>query len=44
MGGTVTDTKAKPHHFADSPPAGSIQRDRKGWLQQTPSHFENRIR
>ena len=40
MGGTVT----KPHHLANSPAIGPIDRDRKGWLQQTPSHSRNRIR
>ena len=35
---------AEPHYFADSPAIGPIVRDRKGWLQQTPSHSRNRIR
>jgi len=42
MGGAITDTK--PHHFANFPAAGSIDCDRKGWLQQAASHSGNRIR
>jgi hypothetical protein len=42
MGGTVIDTK--PHYFANSPALGSIECDRKDWLQQTASHSRNRIR
>ena len=42
VGGAITDTK--PHHFAYSARTGPIERDRKGWLQQTPSHSRNRIR
>jgi hypothetical protein len=42
VGGTVTYTE--PHQFADSTAVGPIDRDRKDWLQQTPSHSRNRIR
>ena len=42
VGRAVADTK--PHHLADSTAIGPIERDRKGWLQQTPSHSRNRIR
>jgi hypothetical protein len=32
------------HHFAYSTAAGSIDGNRKGWLQQTPAHSRNRVR
>ena len=42
VGGTVSDTES--NRFTYSARAGPIERDRKGWLQQTPSHSRNRIR
>lgn len=33
-----------PHHFSYSAAAGSIDGNRKGWLQQTAAHSRNRIR
>ena len=41
VGGTVSDTES--NRFTYSARAGAIERDRKGWLQQTPSHSRNRI-
>ena len=38
MGGAITGTKS--HYFANSPAIGSIDRDRKDWVQQTASILE----
>jgi hypothetical protein len=38
----LDDTES--HRFTYSARADTIERDRKGWLQQTPSHSRNRIR
>ncbi len=40
--GTVTGTESC--RFSHSAAAGSIDCNRKGWLQQTPAHSRNRIR
>ena len=38
----LDDTES--HRFTYSARADTIERDRKGWLQQAPSHSRNRIR
>ncbi len=42
IGRAVGDTESD--HFSYSTAAGSIECDRKGWLQQTAAHTRNRIR
>jgi hypothetical protein len=42
VGRTVSDTESD--HIPHSAAGGSIECDRKGWLQQTPAHARNRIR